>query len=63
MKLDNKKYLVVIFSIIFMIGCIPSAVVKEDIKPTARETREEVIDLQNEDPMDPSGLSSINSDS
>ena len=43
-----------------MTGCIPpTAVNPEDIKRTATETREEIIELQSKDPMDSEGLSLI----
>jgi len=62
MKLSNKNYWVIILTIFFLGGCIPSAVEKKDINNTAIETREEIIELQSNDPMDPSGLSLIDSD-
>ena len=64
MKLSNKNYWAIILTIFFLGGCVPpSAIEKKDIKNTAVETREEMLELQNADPMDPSGLSLIDSDS
>ena len=63
MKLSNKNYWAIILTIFFLGGCIPpSAIEKKDIKNTAVETREEILELQNVDPMDPSDLSLIDSD-
>ena len=59
MKYNNYKFLLILLTAFFIVGCVPEAVKKDDIKRTAYETREEVIELQDQDPMDPGGLSLI----
>jgi type IV pilus assembly protein PilQ len=61
MKYVNKNYWLILLTLIFISGCTPSALEKEDIRRTAYETREEVLALQDKDPMDPGGLSLIES--
>ncbi len=61
MRYVNKNYWLILLTLIFISGCLPTALTKKDIKPTAIETREEVLELQSQDPMDASGLSLIDS--
>tara|TARA_B100000780_G_scaffold279063_1_gene255303 strand:- start:3403 stop:4959 length:1557 start_codon:yes stop_codon:yes gene_type:complete len=64
MKLDNKNYWIIIFSIICLCGCVPpTALKKEDIKETANEVREELLEIQGLDPMESTDLSLLDSNS
>ena len=59
MKYFNKNYWISFLALIFISGCLPTAVKKDDIKATAYETRAEILELQDKDPMDTGGLSLI----
>ena len=59
MKYFNKNYWISFLALIFISGCLPTAVKKDDIKTTAYETRAEILELQDKDPMDSGGLSLI----
>ena len=60
MKYDNNKLWLIFLTFIFVTGCVPpTAVTKDEIRRTAYETRAEIQDLQEKDPMDAGGLSLI----